>query len=289
MFLRDLLLPVVAVALLGACVPSSSRRPAVPAPETSPTTRVPNVAGPWVLRPPSASEEISIATMAVVAISGDGAARTDTLHATLSASFAWSPGGHHRVDGLLRGYSMQLGAGVASVPAGLRLLRPFTADTPLPGGSLTFRLPSETSACDDPALSVLQGLHDAWIRLPDTLFVTREWTDTAHTLSCRDHVLLHGTVVRRFRVLRAELEAGGRLVVLIDRTSKGRLSGDGEQFGEHVMIEGESSGALRYVVDPLIGRSIRAAGESALTFKLKSARRNQTVRQESALTLTWAQ
>jgi hypothetical protein len=108
------------------------------------------------------------------------------------------------------------------------------------------------------------------------------------TLSCRDRIPLRGVVVRVFRVQRAEVEAGTRVVVAIDRTSRGRMSGAGDQFGEPVSLEGESSGTLRYLVDPALGRPVRASGTSSLKLSLKSKLRNQAVRQESALTLTFA-
>ena len=82
-------------------------------------------------------------------------------------------------------------------------------------------------------------------------------------------------------------ENGQRVLVVIERSARGRLTGDGEQFGEKVSISGESSGTLTYLFDPAAGHFVRASGNSALSFSLKSSRRNQSVRQSSVLTLVW--
>jgi len=262
------------------------RRSSSPGPVAPSASVLPNTTGPWKLGLASASQQVSIATHAVVAISGDGAAHTDTLNAALDASYVWGSGAHRHVDGILKDYRVGVGGAPMAALAGLQLARPFSAEGTA-NRSLTFTLPKEGSACTDPAFSVLQGLHDAWISLPDTLVPGREWSDTVQTFSCRDRVPLRGTAVRRFRVGRAEIESGLRVIVLIDRTIRGRLTGNGEQFGEQVALSGESSGTMHYAVDPTAGRLLRATGNATLNLSLKSSRRHQAVKQESSLVLTW--
>ncbi|MDP1859459.1 MAG: hypothetical protein Q8K82_12345 [Gemmatimonadaceae bacterium] len=268
------------------CVPAIIRRPSPPAPAVPATHIAVNTAGPWVLAA-AASQRVTIDTRAVVTIASDTLTRVDTVQATLGASFVWASAARRRVDGLLADYRVSIGGAPPAAPAGLQVNRPFSAARAAASEGMSFTLPVESSACTDPALSALQGLHEAWIPLPDTLVIGQEWADTVHTLSCRDRIPLRGVVVRRFRVQRAEVEAGTRVVVTIDRTSRGRISGAGDQFGEPVVLEGESSGTLRYVVDPALGGPLRASGTSSLKLSLKSKLRNQAVRQESALTLTF--
>ena len=275
-----------ATLVVAGCVPAIIRRPAAPAPVEPTPRRALNTAGPWAFAV-APSQKVTIDTRAVVTISSDTVTRVDTVQATLGASFVWASAARRRVDGLLADYRVSVGGAPPAAPAGLQLNKPFSATRTGASTGLLFTLPAENSACTDPALSALQGMYDAWIPLPDTLVIGREWADTVHTLSCRDRIPLRGVVVRRFRVLRAEVEDGARVVVMIDRTSRGRMSGAGEQFGEPVSLEGESSGTLRYVVDPALGRPVRAAGTSSLKLSLKSKLRNQAVRQESALTLTF--
>lgn len=288
MMTRSRFVLFAAVGAVGACLPGVTKRPPTPAPVTAPTQWTPNTAGPWRMAVAPLSQKVAITTQAVVVIRGDTGVRTDTLQASLGASYTWTAAGRRKVDGTLTDYRVALGASVPTTPAGLQVGRPFSADVSAPYSELIFRLPAESSACTDPTLSALQGLHDAWIPLPDTLVIGREWSDTVHTLSCRDRVPLKGTSVRRFRVVRAEVEGDSHVIVLVDRIARGRLTGEGEQFGERVAIEGESSGSVRYTVDPAVGRLVRASGTSSLTFSLKSKRRNQSVRQESSVTLSWA-
>lgn len=275
-----------ATLVVAGCVPAIIRRPAPPTPAVPTPHRELNTAGPWTFAV-AASQKVTVETRAVVTIVSDTGTRVDTVQATLGASFVWASAAHRRVDGLLADYRVSVGGAAPATPAGLQVKKPFSAVRTDATPALAFTLPAESSACTDPALSALQGMYDAWIPLPDTLVIGREWADTVHTLSCRDRIPLRGVVVRRFRVQRAEVESGTRVVVMVDRTSRGRIAGAGDQFGEPVSLEGESSGTLRYVIDPALGRPVRASGTSSLKLSLKSKLRNQAVRQESALTLTF--
>jgi hypothetical protein len=246
-----------------------------------------NTSGPWTVGVPARSEKVIITTDATVVISGDTVVRTDTVKATLAASYTWTARAPRKVDGQLTDYRVAVGASVPATPAGLRLARPFSATATPTSSALGFTLPTEASACTDPALSSVQGLQDAWAVVPTTLSVGQQWTDTVHTLSCRDRVPLRGTSVRRFVVRRAEVENGQRVLVVVERSARGRLTGEGDQFGEKVTIAGESSGSITYLFDPAAGHFVRASGSSSLSFSLRSSRRSQSVRQSSVLTLTW--
>ena len=182
-------------------------------------------------------------------------------------------------------YRLARGAESPAPLAGVTLPRAFTAEQS--GPALALRVPGENVACTDPSQSVLQSMHDAWLPLPDTLIIGREWTDTVKTLTCRDGLTLHGSAVRHFRVVRGEIAEGNRLVVLIDRIARNSVTGEGEQFGERVALRGDGSGTLRYVLDPLAGRLLRAEGSASLVLSFKSSRRNQQVRQETRTTISW--
>lgn len=285
--LRLVLLAAAATLATGAACgvrPATRQAPRLPAPAA--TAGALSTTGPWLHAGLYATQGITIVTRAVVVIRGDPATRTDTLSATLGASYSWVRSARRRVSGSLTDYRVAAGAGAPAVPVGLTPNRAFAAEESSVTGALTFQLPAESSACTDPALSALQGLHDAWIPLPDTLRLGREWSDTVQTLSCRDRLSVRGTSVRQFRLQRAEIE-GGRVLLLIDRRSKGRLTAEGDQFGEHVSLGGENSGTMLYVLDAVSGRLLRASGASSLDLAFKSRRRNQRVTQESELALTW--
>ena len=278
-----LLLPLAALV---ACSTPLSTRPAPRARAAATTVAGPNTAGPWVLAASPGTQGVTVGTRATVVISGDTATRTDTLNALLEASYVWAREGRRRVNGTLSDYRVAVGNSVPAVPAGLALTRPFTAEASPRDGVMVFLLPAEGSACTDPALSALQGLHDAWPPVPDTLALGREWSDTVRTLSCRDRLAVRGVNVRRFRVVRADVE-NGRVVVTISRQSKGRMIAEGEQFGESVTLGGETTGTMQYVLDVASGRFVRAVGRASLDLAFKSRRRNQRVQQDSEMTLTW--
>jgi hypothetical protein len=269
-----------------ACASGGSRRPLPANTTTKPAAAAPNTAGPWRAAPPAGFEKVAITTQSTVIITSDTLTRTDTLHATLGASYSWTSGAARKADGQLTDYRVAVGSAVPVTPPGLVLPRPFSASAAA-GAALHFTLPTESSVCAEPALSAAQGLHDAWVALPTQLAVGAEWTDTVTTLSCRDRVLLRGTSVRRFRVRRGEVDDAKHVVVIIDRTTRGRLTGDGDQFGEKIAISGEASGTMQYAFDPATGRFVRATGTSVLTFSLKSSRRSQGVKQASSVSVLW--
>jgi len=281
-----LLATSTALAALAACAVRPARRaaPRLPAPAT--TASGLSTAGPWRISVSYATQGITIATHAVVVISGDPATRTDTLSAALDVSYSWARSARRRVSGSLTDYRVSAGGGGPAVPAGLTLNRAFAAEESPAGGALEFQIPAASSACTDPALSALQGLHDAWIPFPDTLRLGREWSDTVHTLSCRDRLPVRGVSVRQFRVQRTEIE-NGRVILMIERRSKGRMTAEGDQFGEQVSLGGETTGTMHYGLDVASGRLLRARGTSSLDVTFKSRRRNQRVKQVSELTLTW--
>lgn len=281
--LRNTSLALLAVGL-GACI----GRPVPPAgprmPPAAPPAAGPNLVGPWRAAATGASQRVSVTTRAILNISDEALARTDTLSATLDARFTVL-GRDQRIEGSLLDYRVAQGTAPATAPAGLVVPKTFSVASTAPGG-LVFRVPAEASACSDPALSILQGMYDAWIPLPDSLVTGREWSDTVHTVSCRDRLPVRGTNVRRFRVQRADAP-DGRVLLTIERRAKGTVSGTGDQFGEPVSFDGTSSGTMSYVLDVAAGQLVRATGASTLELTFKSPRRNQRVRQDSDVTLAW--
>lgn len=276
--------PLFLVLLAGACVSAPAARTA-PRPTTA--TAAPSglaTAGPWVLRPSTAPQNVLVSLQAVVTITGDPATRVDSLRSTLDASYAQLPGNVRRLDGRLTAFQVASGAGVPTSVAGLTLPARFSVE--IGGTTAGFRLPSAASVCADPSLSVMQGLYDAWTRLPDTLGLRTEWTDTVQTISCRDRVPMKGTSTRHFRVARADVE-NGRVVVTVERGAKTRLAGEGEQFGEHVTVDGQGESTVRYALDVQSARWLRASGTSTLELAFKSKIRNQRVRQESQISISW--
>jgi hypothetical protein len=97
---------------------------------------------------------------------------------------------------------------------------------------------------------------------------------------------MKGTSTRHFRVTRADVE-NGRVVVTVERRAKTRLAGEGEQFGEHVKVDGTGESTVRYALDVQSSRWLRASGTSTLDLAFQSKIRNQRVKQESQLAITW--
>ena len=61
--------------------------------------------------------------------------------------------------------------------------------------------------------------------------------------------------------------------------SRTSLTGDGDQFGEHVSITASGTGELTYEIAPLAGELLGGQGTSTLDLTVRSAQRVQQVRQ----------
>jgi hypothetical protein len=246
-------------------------------PVAASTAAVSAADGRWVYRSAGVTRAYQLDQYAIVTTGLDSTTRKDTasLHAELAFAFLPSAA---RLTGSVTAFRVA-GAGLKpSVPQGLTLPFAFSGDVVSRARQVVFTTPASSSPCAAPATIALQSLRDMWLQPPDTLRLLGSWEDTATYALCRDGVVLWANARRTFRVVSSEVRSG-RVVVSIQRQSRGTLTGAGQQAGEPVTVGGSSSGQATYTVDPETGELLGAAGTTVLDLKLVAHQRALLARQ----------
>lgn len=280
---RFALLPAVAALFAAGCAPAAAP-PAVRAvPVIEPVEHDP-MTPPWSVRLTGALQTQTIDVVAALVSRVDTLERLDSLQSELTVRWS-SPSVSfpRRFIGSLQDYRVSLGADSLAAPLGLFLPIPFSAEQGDPSRQPVFMSP-DAGRCDGPSYSLLHGVRDVWLSLPESLHPGQEWSDSAEYVVCRDSIPLRTTVDRRFRVTGA-LTRDSAVMVTIERRTTTTISGEGLQFGEPVRIEGTGAGALMLEVALDGGRVVFGSGESELHLTLIGRRRTQELTQRSRIAI----
>jgi hypothetical protein len=211
----------------------------------------------------------------------DTTTRNDSVGSHTELAFTLLSGGT-RLSGSVTSFRVQAPGRVSAMPQGLVLPFAFAGELPAATHQVAFTAPTAPAPCSSAAINILQSLRDLWFRPPDTLRLHGTWEDTAAYAVCRDGIVLWVRVQRTFRVASATVR-DGRVLLLVQRSSRGTLEGVGQQAGELVEIKGTSTGQVAYDLDPAAGEMVAALGTSALALTLKSRLRMQTVLQTNEM------
>jgi len=113
------------------------------------------------------------------------------------------------------------------------------------------------------------------------------WEDSTTYAICRDGIPIRAAVRHTFRVTDA-LTREARTELLVRRSSRTMLDGQGRQAGEPVSVSGSGSGELTYSVDPRSGAILSAQGTATLELTLRSRFRTQAVKQSGEIRIASA-
>ena len=273
--------PLVLALMAGACsplLPSQGRR----GPATPVARAVDPLAPPWVVRDAGMRRKQQVEVRALLTSQVDSLVRVDTLRSFLEVAWSSVPGTTPpRVAGLITDVRGALGDAGLTAPAGLSLPFSFTSEIRDASSQPTFLVP-DASSCSSVAGTVVHGVRETWLTLPDTLAPGRVWADSSVYLTCRDGIALTVEVVREFTPSVAR-RRDGQLVVLITRRSRSRVAGDGVQFGEPIVLLGEGEGLLSLEVALVGGVILYGEGTSELRLEMRGRRRSQRLVQESRI------
>lgn len=188
-----------------------------------------------------------------------------------------------RLSGLVTDFRVGSGTLDPQPLGGLLLPVPFAAVGSDEAGVPRIEVPP-SGACGLAAIS-LQPLRELFVSPPPRLVVGTSWSDSSSYAICRDSIPLAVTSVRRYRVVGAERRADG-VVVVVDRTSRVILLGEGVQFGERLSLAAEGSGSMRLELDPASSTIRAARGDADLTMTMRGRRRSQELRQHTRIEIT---
>ncbi len=214
----------------------------------------------------------------------DSVQRHDSSHAVVVVAWSRPPlGGPARLSGLVRDFRVGEGSGDLRPLPALRLPVPFAA---LGGdGGEVPRIEVPPSGACGLAAAALQPLRELFVSPPPSVEVGTAWSDSSNYTLCRDSIPLAVTSVRRYRVVGAERRATG-VVVLIDRSSRVTLFGEGAQFGERLSLAGEGAGTMRLALDPASSTVVAGHGDTELRLTMRGRRRSQDLRQHTRIEIT---
>lgn len=280
-------LVVLLWVLTAACGGGRSAPRTRPVPGPVETDRPDPLAMPWVVRRSGqpVSQTIHVAAVLESRVDSLGPLIADTLQSQLTAIWTLpSPGYPRRYLGTVTDYRLSAAVGDSLVPPeGLPLPFSFTAEQLSPRSQPSFVAP-DAARCDVPQASIVHGVRELWLSLPDTLRPSMRWADSSSYVTCRDAIPLTMEVRREFRVTGA-LWRDSALVVTVERRTETRLSGAGRQFGDSVTFSGEGSGAAMFEVSLRTGAALFASGESELHVTLRGSRRTQQLTQRSRISI----
>jgi hypothetical protein len=245
------------------------------------------LAAPWVVRRTGEPISQTIHVAAVLESTADSSRppMADTLQSQLSATWTVpSSGFPRRYLGTVTDYRLSAAVGDSLVtPADLPLPFSFTAEQPSRIAQPSFVTP-DASVCDMPQASIVHGVRDLWLSLPDTLRADLRWSDSVTYVVCRDSIPLTMDVRRDFRVTGA-MWRDSTVVVTVERRTETHLNGTGRQFGDSVTLSGEGTGAAMFEVSLRTGAATFASGESELRVTLRGSRRIQQLTQRSRISI----
>lgn len=273
----------VAALLAAGCAPAAAPPAARPVPVVEAAELDP-MTPPWTVRLTGAPQTQTIDVVAALVSRVDTLARLDSLQSELTVRWS-SPSVSfpRRFIGGLEDYRVALGGDSLATLPGLFLPIPFSAEQGDPSRQPVFMSP-DAGRCDNPSHSLLHGVRDVWLSLPESLHPGQEWSDSAEYVVCRDSIPLRTAVDRRFRVTGA-LTRDSAVMVTIERRTTTTITGEGLQFGEPVRIEGTGEGALMLEIALDGGRVVFGSGESELRLTLIGRRRTQELTQRSRIAI----
>lgn len=272
-----------AIALAAACAPASAPAVERPRPETAAPPAPDPLAAPWLVEPARGAVTQSLRAEASLTSRVDTTTRLDTVRSELRVEWTRITGdGASRLSGLLTDFRVSVDTAPPVPPAGLSLPIPVVA---LDGvGAIAPRVSRPDPAGCGPDAAAAAGLRELLVTLPRRLEPGTTWSDSARYTVCRDSIPLAVETVRTFRALSAERRADG-VVVMLERTSRVTMRGEGTQFGEAIAIEATGDGRARLVVQLAGGQVIEGDGESELRMTMRGRRRSQELTQRTRITI----
>lgn len=265
--------------------PGPRTRPAPPAPAETVTTDP--LASPWVVRRTGEPVSQTIHVAAVIESRADTLRPpvVDTLQSQLTASWALPSAAYpRRYLGTVTDYRLSSAVGDSLVPpSGLSLPFSFAAEQAAAAAQVRFTTP-DAAACGIPQASIVHGVRDLWLSLPDTLQPDLRWTDSSSYVVCRDSIPLTLDIRRDFRVT-GSLWRDSSVIVTVERRTLTRLSGAGRQFGDSVSFSGEGTSMTMFEVSLETGAATFASGESELHVTMQGSRRRQELTQRSRISI----
>lgn len=176
-----------------------------------------------------------------------------TLHTEYSTAFIQNSG-FVTVSGVLEAVTLESGTRVGPAPLP-RLPFPFSGR--LNTGGLTLESAGQLASgvmpdCSNPALAILTGLQRNLITLPRSISSGVPWTDSSTVRGCSGSIPIVLTAVRTYMPVN-ETNYLESPALLLERTERLIISGEGSQHQHRVVLSSKGTGAGHIHVDRVTG------------------------------------
>ena len=274
--------PLVFCGLLLLAVACRTRVPeqviAPTRPQPAPAEVLPST---WSPRPDLLAREYRVEQRARIVASADSSdQQTDSTSLVIDALLRHlAPTG---MSGLIRSVEITVPGAPPSALPGLVVPYVFAAPDAPPGVQAS---PAGRPAIQDPCTSTahvpLGALRDLLIKVPESVTVGRQWSDSGSFTTCRDGVRIEVSSRRNFRVVAYEKRPAGA-VLLVTRAGQTTLRGISVRGDDTTHVEGIGTNSMQYDLDPVTGSVLSASGTGTLDVVVRGALKSQRARQTSA-------
>jgi hypothetical protein len=254
------------VFLLAACTPHVQEpvNPSSINPIPEVTASQPNVSGRnrWMFTPELSPHRYVSTTRTSLELQGVDGSPRDSISSTLSFTISQI----RAVDSIA--FSGILGSEISTTGNVIGMAPPSTVQDVsfsghLEGPQLTLdsvsgqRVQLPAAVCDTSAVVILPVVEEVIPRLPAPLLTETTWTDSVSIPTCQGSIPTTLTRIHTYRV-KGELSIDRRTVLVVDRTDKMTVTGEGAQEQHRVKLRADGTGSARLQLDPLTGAVIRS-------------------------------
>lgn len=124
--------------------------------------------------------------------------------------------------------------------------------------------------CQNPASSIITSIQNLVFLRPSELSKGKTWSDSTSTIACHGSLPVQVSTVHTYRVI-GEVSSLEKQVVLIERTDRISVNGDGAQGQHRIFIKGFGSGSGKLHLDPVTGSTMASENESRSSITVRSS------------------
>lgn len=238
---------------------------------------LPSSRNSWSFKPKPTPQSYTSISNTNLEVSSDSGIVRDTLFTKVSFTVTLN---HVEVPTAIAGIVEELtidgGSQIGSINLGLTRL-PLLFKGRIDQGRVSIEPTDQSLAgipCQNPASSIITSIRNLVFLAPSELSKDKTWSDSVSAFGCRGSLPIQGTTVHTYRVV-GEVGSLQKREVLIERTDRVSLTGEGAQGQHRILIKGLGSGSGKLHLDPLTGSLVTAENESRTVITVTSSGRSQ--------------
>jgi hypothetical protein len=131
-----------------------------------------------------------------------------------------------------------------------------------------------TAVCDTSAVVILPVVEEVVPRLPAQVLAETTWTDSVSIPTCQGSIPTTLTHIHTYHV-KGEQSIGRRAVLVVERTDKMTVTGEGAQGQHRMKLRADGTGSARLQLDPSTGAVLRSDSRQSSMVEITASGRTQ--------------